>query len=323
MKKITYLLTVIMMFTSFGQATAQQVAPTTSDSVATVYFIKEINPENLLKIYDALDRRATGKVCVKLSFGESGNPNHLAPKLIAPLVQGLKATLVECNTAYQSSRRHSSDHMKTAEEHGFTSLAPIDIMDKDGETALPIKGGRHLNLAYIGKNWLDYDFTIVLSHFKGHPSGGFGGALKNMAIGMQSSNGKAWVHTAGKNHDADNWWADRAEQDDFLESMAESSKAIIDHAGDRILYISVANNLSVDCDCVAHPAPVQMADIGIFASLDPVALDRACVDAIHNSPDHGKIHMEQRIDERNGTHLLDYAEQLGIGTQKYVLITIE
>lgn len=196
-------------------------------------------------------------MCVKLSFGESGNPNHLAPALIAPLVQGLNATLVECNTAYQSSRRHSSDHMKTAEEHDFTTIAPIDIMDNDGETALPVTDGKHLNLAYIGKNWLDYDFTIVLSHFKGHPSGGFGGALKNMAIGMQSSNGKAWVHTTGKNHNADNWWT-----------------------------------------------------------------DRACVDAVHNSPDHGKVHMEQRIAERNGTHLLDYAEELGLGTQKYVLIII-
>lgn len=322
MKRLIHLATALVAILSGGNAKAQQVAPTTSDSVATVYFIKEITPENLLKIYDALDRRATGKVCVKLSFGESGNPNHLAPGLIAPLVQGLNATLVECNTAYQSSRRHSSDHLKTAEEHGFTAIAPIDIMDNNGETALPVKGGKHLNLAYIGKNWLDYDFTIVLSHFKGHPSGGFGGALKNVAIGMQSSGGKAWVHTAGKNHDADKWWADRAAQNDFLESMAESSKAIIDHAGDHILYISVANNLSVDCDCVAHPAPVQMADIGIFASLDPVALDRACVDAIHNSTDHGKIHMEQRIAERNGTHLLDYAELLGLGTQKYVLITI-
>lgn len=322
MKRLIYLATALAAALSSGNAKAQEVASTTSDSVATVYFIKEITPENLLKIYDALDRRATGKVCVKLSFGESGNPNHLAPGLIAPLVQGLNATLVECNTAYQSSRRHSSDHLKTAEEHGFTAIAPIDIMDNNGETALPVKGGKHLNLAYIGKNWLDYDFTIVLSHFKGHPSGGFGGALKNVAIGMQSSGGKAWVHTAGKNHDADKWWADRAAQNDFLESMAESSKAIIDHAGDHILYISVANNLSVDCDCVAHPAPVQMADIGIFASLDPVALDRACVDAIHNSTDHGKIHMEQRIAERNGTHLLDYAELLGLGTQKYVLITI-
>lgn len=323
MNKLISLSTIFMAILSLDNANAQQVAPTTSDSVATVYFIKEITSDNILKIYDALDCRATGRVCVKLSFGESGNPNHLAPALIAPLVQGLHATLVECNTAYQSSRRHSSDHMKTAEEHGFTAIAPIDIMDNDGEVALPVSGGKHLNLAYIGKNWLDYDFTIVLSHFKGHPSGGFGGALKNMAIGMQSSGGKAWVHTAGKKHDADNWWVDRAVQDDFLESMAESSKAIIDHAGDHILYISVANNLSVDCDCVAHPAPVQMADIGIFASLDPVALDRACVDAIHNSPDHGKIHMEQRIAERNGTHLLDYAEQLGMGTQKYVLITIE
>lgn len=323
MRKFINIFILIIVLSSIGNAKAQHVAPNTSGSVATVYFIKDITTENLLKIYDALDRRATGKVCVKLSFGESGNPNHLSPALIAPLVQGLKATLVECNTAYQSSRRHSSDHMKTAEEHGFTKIAPIDIMDNDGETALPVTGGKHLNFAYIGKNWLDYDFTIVLSHFKGHPSGGFGGALKNMAIGMQSSNGKAWVHTAGKNHDADNWWSDRAAQDDFLESMAESSKAIIDHASDKILYISVANNLSVDCDCVAHPALVQMADIGIFASLDPVELDRACVDAIHNSPDHGKIHMEQRIAERNGTHLLDYAENLGMGTQKYVLISIE
>lgn len=323
MNKLAYILTAFMAVMIFGNAKAQQVSPTTSDSVATVYFIRDITPESLLKIYDALDRRASGKVCVKLSFGESGNPNHLSPTLIAPLVESLKATLVECNTAYPSSRRHSSDHLKTAKEHGFTAIAPIDIMDNDGETALPVVGGRHLNFAYIGKNWLDYDFTIALSHFKGHPSGGFGGALKNMAIGMQSSSGKAWVHTAGKNHDADNWWGDRAAQDDFLESMAESSKAITDHAGDHILYISVANNLSVDCDCVAHPAPVQMADIGIFASLDPVALDRACVDAIHNSPDHGKIHMEQRIAERNGIHLLDYAEQLGLGTQKYVMITIE
>lgn len=311
-----------LMSATFGMS-AQQVAPTTSDSVATVYFIKDITPENILKIYDALDRRATGKVCVKLSFGESGNPNHLSPQLIEPLVKGLDATLVECNTAYQSSRRNSADHLKTAEEHGFTAIAPIDIMDEAGETILHVTGGKHIDHALIGDGWLKYDFTIVLSHFKGHPSGGFGGALKNMAIGMQSSNGKAWVHTAGKNKDANNWWNDRASQDDFLETMAESSKAIIDRAGDNILYISVANNLSVDCDCVAHPAPVQMADIGIFASLDPVALDRACVDAIHNSSDHGKIHMEQRIAELNGTHLLDYAESLGIGTQKYVLITIE
>lgn len=323
MRKAIMALTMAVASMSPTGMQAQQVAPTVSDSVATVYFIRDITPENLVKIYNALNRRAYGKVCVKLSFGESGNPNHLAPSLIAPLVQGLDATLIECNTAYQSSRRHSVDHLATAKEHGFDAIAPIDIMDNKGETALPVVGGKHLNLAYIGKNWLDYDFTIVLSHFKGHPSGGFGGALKNMAIGMQSSNGKAWVHTAGKNHDVDNWWNDRAAQDDFLESMAESAKAIIDHAGDKILYISVANNLSVDCDCVAHPAPVQMADIGIFASLDPVALDRACVDAIHNSKDNGKIHMEQRIAERNGEYILEYAEILGMGTQKYVLITIE
>lgn len=302
---------------------AQQVAPTTSDSVATVYFIKNITPENLVKIYDALNHRATGKVCVKVSTGEKGNPNHLSPTLISPLVQGLHATIVECNTAYQGARNTTEAHLKTAKEHGFTAIAPVEIMDAEGETALPVKGGRHLDYALIGKRWLDYDFTIVLSHFKGHPMGGFGGALKNMAIGMQSANGKAWVHTAGKNANAMGWWSDKADQNDFLEAMAEGAKAVMDHAGEHILYISVANNISVDCDCVAKPAPVQMADIGIFASLDPVALDRACVDAIHNSKDHGKKHMEERIARQNGTHILDYAENLGLGTQKYVLITIE
>ena len=290
---------------------------------AKVYFTKEITPEAVIKMYKALGKELPGKVAVKVHSGEKGNQNYLRPEFMRPMVEAVNGTIVECNTAYNSSRRHASDHLKTAENHGFAAIAPIDIMDREGETALPVKKGKHINYALVGKNWLNYDFTVVLSHFKGHPSGGFGGALKNMAIGMQSSNGKAWVHTAGKTQEADNWMSVRAEQNDFLETMAESSEAIMDYAGDKILYISVANNLSVDCDCVAHPKPVQMADIGIFASLDPVALDRACVDAVHNSTDHGKIHLEQRIADRNGTHLLDYAESLGLGTQKYVLITIE
>lgn len=317
------LMTALTIF-GMGKAAAQQVAPTTSDSVATVYFIKNITQENLLKIYDALDRKATGRICVKLSSGEKGNPNHLSPALIAPLVQGLHADIVECNTAYPGARTNDKDHMEVAREHGFTAIAPFHLLDSVASTALPVVNGRHINYALIGKDWLNYNFTVVLSHFKGHPMAGFGGALKNIGIGLQSREGKAWVHSGGKHDDPNKLWGEEMpSQDDFLETMAEAAKAVTDHAGDHILYINVANNMSVDCDCVAHPAPVQMADIGIFASLDPVAVDRACVDAVKASSDHGKIHLEERMASRNATHLLDYAEELGMGTQKYVLITIE
>ena len=183
--------------------------------------------------------------------------------------------------------------------------------------------GKHLKENYVGRNWLDYDFTIVLSHFKGHPMGGFGGALKNVAIGMASSRGKAWIHTAGTCADVPVDWANVPPQDDFLESMAEACESVFDKAGDNILFISVANNLSVDCDCVAEPEPIRMGDIGILASLDPVALDRACVDMVYNSPDPGKTHLIERMESRNATHILDYAEQLGLGTQRYELRTID
>jgi hypothetical protein len=322
MKTLKTFCAALLMAAGIGTASAQQVAPTASDSVATVYFIKEITPENLLKIYDALDRKATGKVCVKLSTGEKGNPNHLSPALIAPLVQGLHADIVECNTAYPGARTNDKDHMELAREHGFTEIAPFHLLDSVTSVSLPVAGGKHIDHALIGESWPDYNFTVVLSHFKGHPMAGFGGALKNMGIGLQSREGKAWVHSAGKHEDPNKLWGGgMPAQDDFLETMAEAAKAVIDHAGDKILYINVANNLSVDCDCVAHPAPVRMADIGIFASLDPVAVDRACVDAVKASPDHGKIHLEERMASRNATHVLDYAESLGLGTQRYVLIT--
>lgn len=324
MKKSKIVLLASVTLLGVGKAAAQQVAPTTSDSVATVFHIKNITPENLVKIYDALDRKATGKVCVKLSSGERGNPNHLSPTLIAPLVQGLHADIVECNTAYPGACTNDKDHLEVAREHVFTAIAPFHLLDSVSSTALPVVGGNHINYAYIGKDWLNYNFTIVLSHFKGHPMAGFGGALKNMGIGMQSREGKAWVHSAGKHDDPNKLWGDgMPAQDDSLETMAEAAKAVTDHADDHILYINVANNLSVDCDCVAKPVPVQMADIGIFASLDPVAVDRACVDAVKASPDHGKIHLEERMASRDATHVLDYAEQLGMGTQKYVHITIE
>ena len=230
---------------------------------------------------------------------------------------------MECNTAYGGGRDNTEAHLKAAADHGFTAIAPVDIMDAEGETALPVRGGKHLKEDYVGKNFLNYDFVMVLSHFKGHPMAGFGGALKNISIGIASSAGKAYIHSAGKTKDVVEVWKDVPHQDIFQESMAEASKAVIDHVGDRILYINVANNLSVDCDCVATPEDPRMGDIGILASLDPVALDRACIDMVRASEDHGKIHLIERIDSRNGMHNLEYAEQLGLGSQQYELVRLD
>ena len=293
-------------------------------SAPKVYFIKDITSENLIKIYEALGRKAEGKnVAVKLSTGEAGNPNYLQPALIKDLVQRVKGTIIEGNTAYGGKRTNVVDHMKVAEEHGFTAIADVDIMDADGQVELPVNGGKHLKVDIVGKDFMDYDFMVVLSHFKGHPMAGFGGALKNISIGIASPEGKAYIHSGGKTRDVKKVWDMIPEDVIFQESMAEASKAIIDHIGNRVLYISVANNLSVDCDCVATPADPQMGDLGIFASLDPVALDRACIDAVRNSSDHGKIHLIERIDSKHGMHNLEYAEQLGLGNQKYELVKLD
>ena len=279
----------------------------------------EISSDNLVKIYEALGRKATDKVAVKISTGEPGGHNFLDPNLIKDLVQKVNGTIVECNTAYGGGRTNAADHMRAAEEHGFTAIAPVDIMDAEGEVELPLKGGRHLTRDIVGSHFLNYDFTIILSHFKGHAMGGFGGAIKNMSIGIASSNGKRYIHSAGTSTTS---WGNPS-QDDFLESMAEAAKAVADHCGNNILYISVANNLSVDCDCDSSPEDPQMGDIGILASLDPVALDKACTDLVRSSEDHGKIHLIERIDSRNGMHTLDHAEGLGLGSQKYELIHLD
>lgn len=284
-----------------------------------VYMFKEINSDNLVKIYEALGREATGKVAVKISTGEPGGHNFLQPALIKDLVQKVNGTIVECNTAYGGGRANTESHRKAAEDHGFTAIAPVDIMDAEGETELPLKGGKHLIRDIVGSHFLNYDFTIILSHFKGHAMGGFGGAIKNMSIGIASSNGKRYIHSAGASTTS---WGN-PKQDDFLESMAEAAKAVADHCGDKILYISVANNLSVDCDCDSSPEDPKMGDIGILASLDPVALDRACTDLVRASEDHGKIHLIERIDSRHGMHTLDHAETLDMGSQKYELIRLD
>ena len=259
------LFSVLSTVTGMNCANAQEQKSDGNTNVPKVYMFKEISPENLVKIYEALGREATGKVAVKLSTGEPGGHNFLQPALIKDLVQKVKGTIVECNTAYGGGRADTENHLKAAKDHGFTAIAPVDIMDAEGEVALPVKGGKHLKEDFVGSHYLNYDFTIVLSHFKGHAMGGFGGAIKNISIGIASSAGKAWIHSAGKTKG--NPWGNLPPQDDFLESMAEAAKAIIDHCGDKILYISVANNLSVDCDCDSSPEDPKMGDIGILALL--------------------------------------------------------
>lgn len=308
---------------SSAKSNSESAATAGITTMPKVYIIKEITPESLIKIYEALGREATGKVAVKISTGEPGGHNFLQPALIKDLVSKVDGTIVECNTAYKGKRSTTADHLKAAEDHGFTAIAPVDIMDSEGETRLPVEGGKHLTYDIVGSHYPDYDFTIILSHFKGHAMGGFGGAIKNMSIGIASSNGKAWIHSAGKFENPDSMWQNLPEQDDFLESMAEAAKAIADHCGDKILYISVANNLSVDCDCDSAPEDPRMGDIGILASLDPVALDRACTDLVRSSSDHGKIHLIERIDSRHGMHTLDHAESLGMGSQRYELVNID
>lgn len=288
-------------------------------TLAKVYFLREISADNLVRIYKALGREATGKVAVKLSTGEPGGHNFLQPDLIRDLVHEVKGTIVECNTAYGGGRSNTAAHLKAAEDHGFTAIAPVDIMDAEGETDLPLEGGKHLKRDIVGAHYLNYDFTIILSHFKGHAMGGFGGAVKNMSIGIASSNGKRLIHSAGTS--TTDWG--KPAQDDFLESMAEAAKAVADHCGDRILYISVANNLSVDCDCDSHPAAPQMGDIGILASLDPVALDMACTDLVRSSDDPGKVHLIERIDSRHGMHTLEHAETIGLGSRHYELVELK
>ncbi len=296
----------------------------TDENLPVVYYIKDVTPENLVKVYDALERHAEGKhIGIKISTGESNKSNHLDTALIAPLVRHIGGNFIECNTAYNGNRNTTEAHRQTAKEHGYTDLAGVDIMDADGEVELPLTGCKHLKKDIVGKNFLDYDYVVVLSHFKGHQMGGFGGALKNISIGIASSNGKAYIHSAAKVDDAEVIWRNTAEQKDFIESMAEASKAVIDHMGDNILYINVANRLSVDCDCNGNPAAPEMGDLGVFASLDPVALDRACVDMVRNSDDPGKASLIERIESRLGERILEYGEELGLGSQKYRLVTIE
>lgn len=286
-----------------------------------VYFTKEITPESLVKIYEALGVEATGKVGVKISTGEAGGHNYLKPELIKTLVNKLNANILECNTAYAGKRNTTEAHLQTIHDHGFDAIATVDLMDKDGEIEIPANG-KHLDVDIVGKTIANYDYIINLAHFKGHAMGGFGGVIKNQSIGIASSNGKAYIHTAGATRNPNELWNNLPEQNAFLESMAEAAKAVSDYMNGHILYIAVMNNLSVDCDCDANPEDPCMKDIGILASLDPVAVDQACIDKIWKSTDPGRDHFIERVERQNGRHILPYAESIGLGSREYELIEI-
>lgn len=281
---------------------------------STVYFTKDINSKNIVEIYKKLNINLEGNVAIKLHSGEKGNQNFLRPDFYEEIINHLNATVVECNTAYDGERNESEKHKRLMEYHGWNKYN-VDILDEKEEIKLEIKNPNHLKCNYVGKNIENYDSMLVISHFKGHPMGGFGGALKNISIGLASSYGKAYIHGAGE---AEKIWT--ADHDSFLESMAEAASSIMDYKKDKIAFINVMCNMSVDCDCCAKAEDPCMKDIGILASLDPVALDQACIDLVYNSSDPGKNHLIERIESRNGTHTIDEAEKLNIGTKKYKLV---
>lgn len=298
-----------------SEATQQQ--PEAAQGTPVVYMTQEITPEGLMAVYQALQWEPQGRVAVKLSTGEPPASNYLRPELIAGLVQSLDGTIVECNTAYGGSRAETAMHYQVAEDHGFTAIADFQILDEDGSMTLPVQGGTRLSENYVGAAFDDYDSYLVLSHFKGHSMAGYGGAIKNISIGLGSSEGKAWIHSAGSSR-TNPWGGD---QDAFLESMAEAGKSVSDYLGDQIVYINVMNRLSVDCDCDGNPAEPDMHDIGILASTDSVALDQACIDLVYSAEDGQSL--VNRIESRNGLHTLEHAQQIGLGSRSYELVSID
>lgn len=288
--------------------------------MSKVYFTKEITSESLVKIYEKLSKEKSlvGKIGVKISTGEKGGNNYLHPEFIKDLVDKISGTIVECNTAYGGSRQDPKDHWKTIEEHGFTKYFNVDIMDEEGEFNIPPREGSiHIKEDIVGDHLKNYDSILMLSHFKGHAMGGFGGALKNMSIGVASTNGKLNIHSAGKSLNQEEVWSHLPAQDDFLESMAEACSAVVDYMKGNIIYINVANRLSVDCDCDSNPDEPEMGDIGIFASVDPVALDQTCYDAVKNSSDPGKAALIERMDSRHAIRTVEHANELGLGSREY------
>ena len=291
-------------------------------SKSTVYFIKDITPENVVKIYEKLGKELTGKVAVKVHSGEKGNQNYLHPEFMRPIVEHVHGTIVECNTAYEGARNTTEKHQQLIKDHGWTDYFPVDIMDAEADTTLEIPNGKIIKQNFVGQNLNNYDSMLVLSHFKGHPMGGYGGALKQLSIGIASSAGKAWIHSAGKTKDQNELWSNVAEQDQFLEAMADAASSVVAHFNGNMAFINIMCNMSVDCDCCAVAEDPCMKDIGILASLDPIAIDRACVDLVKNSDDPGRDHLLERITSRHGEHTIEAAATLGFGSTDYELIEL-
>ncbi len=291
---------------------------------AKVYFCKTITPENVIKMYEALDCKLEGKVAVKVHSGEEGNQNYLHPEFMKPMIEHVKGTVVECNTAYEGARNTTSKHQALMERHGWSQYFNVDILDSEGsDKVLAIPNGKVINKNYVGKNIENYDSMLVLSHFKGHPMGGYGGALKQLSIGVASSAGKAYIHTAGATDDQYKLWDHLPEQDKFLESMADAASSVVHYFNGHIAYINIMCNLSVDCDCCSKAEDPCMKDIGILSSLDPIALDQACIDLIYKSEDAGRDHFVERVERQNGIHTIEAASELGFGSRDYELVNID
>ncbi len=303
-----------------GSSASEDQDGNSGEESPVVYFTDHISAEGMMAVYEALNWTPTGRVAVKLSTGEPPASNYLDPQLIKDVVAAVNGTIVECNTAYGGSRSETAMHYQVAEDHGFTEIADFQILDENGSMTLPVEGGSVLKKNYVGAAFSDYDSYLVLSHFKGHAMAGYGGAIKNISIGLGSSEGKAWIHSGGT---GGSMWG--GEQDAFLEAMAEAGKSVSDYLGngERIAYISVMNRLSVDCDCDGNPAEPDMHDIGILASTDPVALDQACIDLVYAQKDGDGASLVQRIESRNGLHTLEHAEEIGLGSRTYDLVNID
>lgn len=285
---------------------------------AKVYFTKELTPESVVKMFKVMNKELTGKVAVKVHSGEKGNQNYLRPEFLKPIIEHVNGTIVECNTAYEGQRNTTEKHKELMKEHGWSEIFDVDILDAEGpDLVLDIPKGKVITKNYVGKNIEKYDAMLVVSHFKGHPMGGYGGALKQLSIGVASSYGKAYIHGAGN---VEKIWT--SDHDKFLESMADAASSVVNYFNDNIAYINIMCNMSVDCDCCAVAEDPCMKDIGILASLDPVALDKACIDLVYNSKDPGRDHLVERIESRNGTHTIDVAAEIGVGTKEYEIIEI-
>lgn len=316
MKKIIF--TALTLVASVMSVNAQSV----------VYVTRDISPESLVKIYKALGRKAEGRVAVKISTGESEKTGYLRPAFIKPLVDEVKGTIVECNTAYGGARATNEKHWQTIKEHGFLDIAKVDIMDEEGTMKIPVKDETHIKYDIVGSHLKNYDFMINLAHFKGHQMGGMGGVLKNASIGVASSSGKAYIHSAGYTDELGKFWSHTKDQDGFIESMAAAAQAVHNYFdnGKKILYISVMNKMSIDCDCNGNPQPPVIADYGIIASLDPVALDQAAFDIvsqIHNDEHNNTKPLLERIEKLHGTHIMEWGEKIGLGSRKYTIVSLD